>query len=252
MRQRSWRVVGSLSALGLVLMVAAYFLPAPGASVSGDISYLADWEWGSAEPVPDGGWTVENNLGYRVQVRDGYVLSYSAVLNQCQHQHRLIDWLLSKLLTPTAQAGHSTNADPAQTRVSLTESLAAPTASEWGTVTVNEPAYCRGHYLTAVNGTESSLYIEGRYQRGGDAQPFMLNTAQAWGALDDLSSVDGASVHVQPGSEPIRVRVIRPLDTLFDDADFAAMDADTFARTVLRHLAEDTRFEVVSGSVHAN
>lgn len=261
--RRFWRRTGWLSTLGLLLVVLAYFLPAPTSSTPGNVVYTTTWDWGAAQPDPAGGWHVVNDLGYEVHLQDGYIVTYSATLGECPHSHSFLAWLVSLLTPNSAAAGHNSEADPAQINASFVDSLAQPTAHEWGTVLVNEPSYCEGHYLVAradhtTAGSsaafETSISITGTYQSvmSDEIQSFTLTSAVAWGTLGPLLDGDAqGNVHIEIGNEAVHIDIRRQLDRLFDGIDFATISESAFAQAVLRNLLQNTRFVVAAGRMHA-
>lgn len=257
-----------LSTLGLLVTVLAYVLPAP--PVSGDIVYAASWVWGDAVAHADGGWSVTNDLGYTVTVERGYVVDFSTQLIACEHSHAWggIAWLEKLVGVAVVQAGHSSgDVDPAALTTATAEPIHSPALRELGTVTVNEPDYCEGHYLVARADGDTlnlpddldlhgmSLTIEGTYQRADMDAPvtFTAQTALANGAITTLSRVDLAGfrdVHVEISDEPVYVTIQRRLDTLFDGVDFAAMSRDEIGQAVLWSLIDGTRLLVTGGNLH--
>lgn len=251
------RRLGFTACAGLVIWLTLYFLPAPVSPVSGNITYFADWDTSGIETLPDGGWRVTNDLGYEVHVLDGYVVSYRVTSLECSHSHSLFEWLLEQLMPAPVKAGHGSEADPAMLAAPFIESLVEPESREWGTVTVNEPSYCQGHYLLgkADRNTEgvdqsiegTTLFIHGTYS----GQPFTIKTGLAWGHLHDFMQ-DDRPVHVQIGEETVKIMFTRQLSTLFDGLDFDTFEDDERAHAVLRNLTHHMSAHVMSGSVHVN
>lgn len=258
----------SLASL-LALALSALALVMPGAQVQsgGSVAYVAAWQWGQAIPLPNGSWQTVNDLGYTVTVEEGYVVFASADLIECEHDHATNWWQM--LFGGSAHAGHGGGVNPTAVVPVLVESLSAPQTTALGMVSGSEPAYCQGHYVVAqataeidqpvgVDLTGSSLYVRGTYQPAGSktAQPFEMQTALAWGEIDDLrlpvqdGTGEWPTVHAETGSQSIEITVLRNLGTLFNGVDFAHTDETTQAKAILRALTGQTRFLVSSGVAH--
>lgn len=248
----------------LILLAPSVFAPE---NVTGNITYQLQWQWGDAIPLDDG-WMVRNDLGYRVHVTKGYSVAYSTQLLYCEHSHGLFDWVGKIFAVSVVHAGHNTgDQDPASVLVSLIESLDKPQTSHIGTVTVNEPGYCKAHFLVAPGSDDTpnmpsdkdmfgvSLYIEGTYQSDDmpQAQPFRAQTSLGNGKNLPLIQADDASqksVHVEIGNTPVKIGIIRQLDSLFDGADFATMDEEELGKAILWQMMADLRIVVLSGVAH--
>ncbi|MEL6308385.1 MAG: hypothetical protein AAFQ52_09600 [Chloroflexota bacterium] len=72
----------------IVLMAPAIF--ADYMPVEGEIHYQLNWELGDAELTADG-LQVTNDLGYSIVIHEGYVSSYNATMNACEHSHGLFE-----------------------------------------------------------------------------------------------------------------------------------------------------------------
>lgn len=248
----------------LILLAPTVFSPN---DVEGTITYETQWDWGTATPT-DNGWQVVNNLGYTVMVEKGYIVSYSTQLIYCEHTHSIFDWLGSVFAAAVVHAGHNSSgdADPASVVASMVESLSQPETGIMGTVTVEEPTYCTGHYLAARGSSDGlnmptdkdmygvTLYIEGTYQAPDSeiAISFTAETNLANGQMRDLFAPDDLTnpIHVGIGETPVRIGIVRYLDTLFDDADFATMDSAALGKTILWSMLDDMQMVVLEGDIH--
>jgi hypothetical protein len=223
--------------------------------VSGTIAYVAAWDTSGVTFDAAGGWTTVSDLGYDVHVERGYVVTYSATMNACDHATGLLDWAASVFAPHRASAGHDTlGPDPAAVQPIVVASLTSPETSELGTVTVHEFSYCQGHALSARAAAGDTamagltLWIEGTYRAPGSTAetPFVLLTADAYGGLYDLTGASGMPVHAVVG-RPIRVTIERRLATLFDGVDF--LHSPDAAYETLKALMQGTRMIVSEGSL---
>jgi hypothetical protein len=228
--------------------------------VTGQIHYQLAWETGDALRLADA-WQITTALGYTVQLRRGYVLSYSAQALPCEHDHPFWQDLFGGM---TVYADHAVDPDEAQTSYSLVESLLTPALIEWDTRVVHQSAYCQTHYVmarkasdqttrfmpTEVDLSRVTVYLEGVYQLGdAEAREFLLTIPFADGGIADLMQ-NGATIHAQIGADPIVIRIIRRLDRAFDRVDFETMSVREQAIAWMRQVVSDLRVEVISGRVH--
>ena len=257
-------IMAILAIIWLILapsIILGYFSDEP---ESGEVTYQLDWEWGDAMPT-DEGWQVINDLGYTVNVTQGYLVSYSSTLIECEHSHGIFDWLFGMTAPSVAYAGHGEDdIDPAMLDTPHVESLHQPQTLMTGTVIVPEPSYCQGHYLVARGSSDTvglpediemygtSLYIAGTYQANGsdEVMNFAVETSLANGDIIDLMSETGDFIHAEISDETIEITITRQLDSLFDGIDFSTMPDDDIARSVLWALMDNTRLIVTGGAIH--
>lgn len=222
-------------------------------------TYLLDWDLENVELNKTGpGWSVTNNLGYRIQIERGYLVNRSIELIACEHNHTAgVSSIISALFLPQpAYAGHgNTEHDTSRISRPFVETLTTPGPVELETVTGMEPAYCQMHYLiapgieTAKNLPDDadmlnvSLFIEGTYQTqdSNTAVPFTITTDLAWGTVTDLAAGEaGLSLENQTNSVTIR----RRLGALFNDVDFNEMSGKAQAKAVLRSLVKNVTITI--------
>ena len=182
---------------GLVLLFASCSNPTSGPDLgpsrTDHIAYRVDWDWGRARAYSDEvgaeGWETENDLGYRVRVTQGYLVSHSAQLTACPEEAADHDpdtdagaadvadvgrmsaaksfsiagseplptlRALLDLRPRIAHAGHGEDYGPTAVLTSSVESLLHPELLEFGRLSVNAPVdrrYCEAFYLIAAAGS---------------------------------------------------------------------------------------------------
>ena len=268
-------LVSALALLAIPVIVST--ARTPETVTAATLSYRLEWEWGAAVPAENGqGWQVVNDLGYRVQVEQAYLVSYSVQLVECEHGHgetafldRVIDWLAPQ----TVSAGHGGDGDdPSLIHNGFVESFAMPENMDFGAVTISQKiTYCQGHYLIAradsqiehqpqdVDMFGTSLYIAGSYQAesASIATPFRIQTSLANGVLDNLDvpyieNTDMTPVHLVTGNQNAVVLIRRQLDSLFNGVDFASVSSDKIGKAVLWSLVADTDITITEGETFAS
>ena len=257
---RLQRYTMALLLMILIVMTPTLFSATP---VSGEIRYTLAWDTEGITITPNN-WEVVNDLGYRVQVEQGYLVSNQTRLIACEHTHGLIEWLQHRLGMPKAQAGHGADVDEAAIFDASVESLTAFTAISFGSVTVHEPSYCQAHYLAAraLRDTRNlptdtdlfniTLWVSGTYS---DAErtnvPFSISTNLNYGQIIPLQTPSLQSIHAEVGAQPVEVEIVRSVRHLFDGVDFVSMDEAQQGKAILWNMLKNLRAQVVSGQTHA-
>ncbi|MEM9954065.1 MAG: hypothetical protein AAF846_20815 [Chloroflexota bacterium] len=234
----------------------------PDSPESSQLTYTLAWEWGDAMQT-ETGWQVTNNLGYTIEVTEGYIVAYEAQLNACEHSHGWFNW--DWLTIPSVYAGHGDDSNDSSLRTSYVENIALPETTAWGTVNLAEPTYCEAFFLVARGATDTlnqpesvdmfatSIYLSGTVTApdNDDAMPFTLQTQHANGTVQPFLQ-DEQSVHLALSYDDMEIAIVRSLDTLFDEIDFANDSSDDASFQVLRNLLNNTQFHVISGTTHKN
>ncbi len=256
---RLQRYIMALLLVILIVMTPTLFSTTP---VSGEIRYTLAWDTEGITRTANG-WEVVNDLGYRVQVEQGYLVSNQTRLIPCEHTHGLIEWLQHRLGLRTAKAGHGADVDEAAILDASVESLTAFTPFAFGSVTVHEPSYCQAHYLAAraLRDTRNfptdtdlfniTVWVSGTYSDAEQTNvPFSISTNLNYGQIIPLQTPRLQSIHAEVGAQPIEVEVVRSVHHLFDGVDFVSMDGAQQGKAVLWNLLKNLRAQVVSGQTH--
>ena len=221
------------------------------------------WDDGGVD-VGASSWITVNDLGYEIEVEAGWIGTWGATLVECGEALAFegdrgvaSPWLVAE--------GHNAGADDPSAQVfDRVESLVDRVEVASDVRELDGARYCEAHLLMAAIGESSgqfeaaeaalleldpsaellgaSVLIIGRWRASDDAEPtpFVLRSAQAYGKILPLeieAEVSGAA----------EVVVTRRLDTAFDGIDFAAVEADAAAWTVIGNLARQARFAVRPG-----
>ena len=238
-----------------------------GVSLS-SVEYILSFSWGDAEALDSGGWATVNDLGYRVEVEHGYLISYSASLSPCtpatdttsdaNTTASLGERLLGELLLPqTAFAGHSSVADPSQLEAPTVEDLSRPESRTLGTLSFEPADYCWAHYLAAQADEDTpslptdadlegiTLTLEGQvWLDETHSEPFVVNATTASGVLVDLDAALSDGDDLTDEGRHATLKITRDLAHAFDGFDFTTDDPSDLDRLVLRHLVQEASIEV--------
>jgi len=215
-----------------------------------DVSYTLDWDWGAADPRPDGGWTVRTDKGYHVQVDSGQIVSRNLELVPCHvapppaPQASIFGWPGPSRVF----AGHS-SLIPNESKItaSYVEDLATPREIFLEKRVVTDPEYCQAHYLLArERGSPPgslTLDVSGTWSNSSEKsrKPFNTRSAAAYGEFRPSQLRDGVKLGRRLIVGGIDARVRRSLDTLFNGIDFADGVSDSDGMQVLRNLVAGTR-----------
>jgi len=244
-----------------VLLVGLGCSRTQSASPGHSVSYVLEWKRNKVVEGA-GGWDVTNDLGYRVHVTRGYVVTRSLELIPCNPVPPPVSLLetVGDLIGPSsAHAGHSAIADPSSTKNAEVESLLNPRTHASATLTPGAQKYCQLHYLiaradpsatglpTEVDMVDQSVRIEGSFRlpsEGSQPTPFVIVTAVANGRLFDLPRNGQESFALDTGTTSGIVAVRRDLDTMFDHVDFANMNEKRMGREILQNLINDAEIEL--------
>lgn len=205
-----------------------------------------------------------NDLGYRIELAQGYIVTLSVELVPCEKwgsrqpvgsQARLYGWLVGR----PAYAGHRRVLSQRRLQHSTAESVM--TLADWklGRLVPPDVTYCKAHYLIgrAFAATQSlpqnvdlrnrSIYLKGTYQKPNttDRLAFEIMTSEASGRIVSLSNSDGSSFNkrLPPNT---RLDVERKLVRLFDGVDFKMPHRPETVRKILGNLVRSTVITVTA------
>jgi hypothetical protein len=241
---------------------------------TGELRYVLEWDTDGVEAETTG-WSTTNDLGYRVHLRRGYLVSYNAELIACEDESedstdgqgsetgsfQALSLLRNLAGSPLAWAGHPSETSPSATPHSMAEDLVAPQEIEFGYLSLPQGVFCSVHYLVARGDFETrgrpampdldgtSIYLEGNYRSPGAAEDieFVIETSLANGRIDPLVDLDGDSIAFDAQEANLEVIVTRDLAVLLDEFDFDNMESDELEFQLARNVIEATRITVSIG-----
>lgn len=223
------------------------------------IYYELGWQKEGIVQAADGGWSVTSDLGYEVQLDEGYLVSYSAQLVPCENDDPLLcrATLPSFLSTKLAHAGHSTGtADPSAIETAVVESLSSPVTLQFGAALAQPQRYCTLHYLAARADQDSqnlpsqpdligsSIYLKGSYRAPGqeDRTPFEVSSDSAYGIISPLTlSEESEPTWLHSGTTSAYVLLERALDRMFDGIELSTTLDRNLPALVLKNLVSHSR-----------
>jgi hypothetical protein len=197
------------------------------------------WEESQIESLDAGGWSTTSDLGYRVEVEEGWVLNYLLSLVPCDSEPDTgaLAWLGWVFGSP-AHADHAPFSDPSLVELSALEPFDSPRTLNLGPFGFPEQTYCSVYWLiargepgTAAGGT--SLRIRGTWQRGTETGAVEIDTDFALALITDIPPISADQSGLQ-------VTLTRPLSTLFNGIDFAAANPYQQSWDTLSNLVEGT------------
>lgn len=266
---------GIAGALALVLTPNCDVAPGPISSNAGDGSdagiaaagvriasaaWRFTWKLDGVTRLPGGGIEMENDLGYRVQIKSGHFTDHSVSLGLCNPTlpPDLGAWLLPFHLGVRAAQAHE-ELDRSAIELALDEDLANPTDQGDFRTVFPAAAYCRAHWLLAIPGSgpgglgmdvaQTSIEIKGTWSRGGQSGELRVRTWWPEARIVDVAAVvaDPAALRAaQSDGAPrnARVTVERRLGGLFDSIDFATAGSDQITGQILINLVDTSRVRV--------
>lgn len=231
--------------------------PAEGAGEpEGAVIGAAVWEltWDRSRVVADGrgsGWSVENDLGYRVHVGAGWLVDHSVSLGPCvvPQPDGGAAWLPIRVGVRAAYA-HD-DADASAIEAMHAEDLThLQDSGPWPSV-FPKARYCRAHWLLAratkatdapegVDLSQTSIRVAGTWERDGEAHPFSVDTWWPQGSLQDLDGIADPTAFAEARADGETrwawITVRRRLGVIFDGIDFAVDSDDQVAGKLVDNL----------------
>ena len=218
------------------------------------------WDTEGASFPEEGGVEIETDLGYRVRVSTGRILSHSLSFGLCDPGAAASpeQATFSFGLPVRAARAHAEDADPSMIEASLVEDLTAPRDAELDS-SFAAARYCRAHWLVArplaatkgpadVPMEGRSLLVTGAAERDGRLHEIAIDTWWPDGLLVELTEAAAADALRAAGSdgEPRHafVTVTRHLGRLFDGIDFETASGDEVTGLVLENLVGGADVEV--------
>lgn len=217
------------------------------------------WDRTGVTPDPDGGFSVDTDLGYRVHVTEGWLAHHSVSLSPCDAAKSNAEEARFWGFSIKSAFAHEENQDPSSIEAMVVEDLTRLDDAELGASSFPPALYCRAHWLvarstgeqTAPEGVDmggSSLRLSGAWSRGGVTEAFAIDTWWPQAILLDIE--DAASpeaLREAQGDRAIRfafVTLRRPLGRAFDGVDFETATEDQIAGWLLDNLVAGAEVSV--------
>lgn len=205
------------------------------------LEWSLGWAADGAEMNDDGSWSTTTDLGYRVTVSKGYIVTSLVSLVPCETDtglaSRLMEWVI-----PTARANHAPYDDPSLLELSAKESLTPWVHIDLPAVTFPESKYCSVYWLLSrgdadTDLSETSVAISGTWTHQDVSGTIDIETdfARAFIAELPLLAADQRSA---TGT------LTRSAGTAFDGIDFSGANEYTVAWGVVKNLTESAEFSL--------
>jgi len=243
---------------------AGSIAPGEGAAAEGAVIGAAVWRltWDTGRVVADErgrGWSVENDLGYRVRVASGWLVDHSVSLGPCvvPRPDGGAAWLPIRLGVRAAYAHE--DADASAIEAMHAEDLTRlEDSGPWPSV-FPEARYCRAHWLLAratkatdapagVDLAQTSIRVTGSWERGGVARPLSVDTWWPQGKVQELDGIADpdalAEARADGETRWAWITVRRQLGSLFDGIDFAVDSEDEIAGKLVDNVVSHAEMRV--------
>ncbi|MBI5515203.1 MAG: hypothetical protein HY909_15610 [Deltaproteobacteria bacterium] len=215
------------------------------------VRWRLGWDASRITRAPDGSWSVTTDLGYRVTVTSGALVTLGLTLHHCEASTRS-GWSPRRWLGPSsAWANHGKELDPSAVRELLVEDLAALAPRSLAALSVSTRAYCEGHWVLSapplareaelpVGLGRVTLTLQGSWSRGAASGPIALTSTLANGDVVALQSATLA-----PSFEgPIDATLTRSPGSLFDGITFESDGPAAQSWRVLENLVRGATLRV--------
>ncbi len=235
--------------LPLLLTACAGLELAPGDAIEvASVAYQLDWDRTGAQQTADG-WAITTDLGYRVFLEAGTVVTYHATLAPCE-ETTVASRLLGLALGAPAWADHAVVDDPSLVLASAAEDLVAGQALVLDPGTIETAEYCGFNWLLA-RGDEGTVYegttlaLQAVWQAPDGAWgELAVQTDWADGRLLDWVDLDTTGLEPNDAPYDLELVVERDLGRLFDEIDLATATDNEVPWALLENLLDHARVEV--------
>ena len=205
------------------------------------VEWVLTWDESPLEPDETEGWATTNDLGYRIEVVQGWSISYLLSLVPCETEAitdtGMLAWL-SWIVGAPAIADHAPFSDPSLLELSAIEDIDRPRSLKLGPLAFPEQTYCSVYWLVARGDRDTeaegtSLKLSGVWSRGEQSGVLEIDTDFSLALIADIPPVASHKTHAQ-------VTLTRPLARLFDGIDFAESNGYKQSWQALSNLVEGT------------
>lgn len=227
----------------------------PGTLLRG-ATWSPTWDQARVTRPAGGGWSVDTDLGYRVHVTSGWLVTYSASLGLCDTSGQggggsALGRFFGVRSAYAHEDGNASTID-LQHAEDLTGDLAP--GRPWSAAFPAE-RYCRVHWLAgrgdqhndAPEGVDLqglSLVLAGTWERDGALHDLAVSTWWPQGYLVDLDPLVVAKAPDDGVARVAQITVKRSLGSLFDRIDFASAGGEEITGRILENLALHTEATV--------
>ena len=209
------------------------------------VIYNIQWDKKGIEHHDSGGWTVQTDLGYKVYLRKGFLVTYAATLKRCTVNKDKGTLWFPDFLFSTAWAGHGLYQDPSAVHSTIVEDLSTLKTRFLGSASFPKASYCGTEMLLArsdaktqnlpedIDMLQYSLYLDLLWSKQ-DSKPIPLEVKIK---LSHSGSAPFSTISAQGNS--LSITQTRLSSGLFDQIDFKTEIPERAARQVLRNVIKD-------------
>jgi hypothetical protein len=228
---------GVTPSLTLLLAACSWSTPQPPGRVVRTVTFATDWDRSGVQSETEG-WSDTTDLGYRVHLRAGWLVTYGMSVEPCVVRPTRLPSLWQ---VGTAFAGHGVMNTPGALEAVSLDDLAGPARQVLGTRALPDDRWCEAHILMA-RALPHTPMPEGVAMRQQTLRLDATWTAPdgATGTLDVTVPLANGGHTELPADVPadLRVTFVRRLDGLFDGIPLATGSPPRVARAVLANLME--------------
>lgn len=196
-----------------------------------------------------GGFTLTNDLGYRIHVDVGDLVLHRVALVPCSQKTEQTAFF--PFISINAAFAHEETSDP-----SSMETLALSEAGQSKTMEIGANAfapvrYCQAYWLVArgmagavategLDMSNRSIYFSGTWERDGQSGKLLIDTWWPMGTFVDLKAITEAAVYENATKEDSVhfgwIKIDIALRRVFDGIDFAVDSEEIVADSVLDNI----------------
>ena len=208
------------------------------------VVYRVNWNQEGVVQDKGGGWMVQSDLGYKVHLRRGFLVTYGASLKPCEPTNQTGSRWSPLFWGANAWAGHGQFQDASAVHSTIVEDLTTLNPRLLGQATFPLASYCEAELLIArsdhktqnlpkeVDMLQHSLYLDLLWSKD-DSKDVPLEVKVK------LAHSGSAAFSSSTQSSSLTVTQTRLVSGLFDQIEFKTEHPARVARQVLSNLMSD-------------
>lgn len=215
------------------------------------------WKNEGVEYDEAGGFSVTNDLGYRIHVDSGHLVLHRVALVPCPEKPTQSAAFVG--FTIDSAFAHEEESDASSMETLALSNIVHPKTMEIGANAFAPARYCQVYWLVArgmpgavaddgLDMSNRSIYFAGSWERNGQKGPLVIDTWWPTGTFVDLQSImDPATYERVANEDSVHfgwIGVDIPMGKLFDGIDFATDSDAIVADSVLDNIISSAEVTV--------